>query len=393
MYTARFTVEVDAPPAPPTGLTAAPGDRRVDLAWNANTEPDLVGYRVHRSLGAGGPYQPVADTVLPAHPDTGLTNGVTYYYVVTALDDRFESAHSNEAAATPQAPGGLVAEVRFDPDHVPGECLLDDRCGRCRGDDDDDDDDHDDDHDRDHALNGGGHDDGCDDDDDHDHDWLSTLEPGALLPEGSGTNHGGGGGGPKVSCPEWLYATIELPRGHGPDEVDLLSVRLAGTVRADRRWSKRTDVDADGLRELRVRFGFHAVATLLVPGANVLTVSGRASSEEFAGQATLRVDEPRVDLDISPSKLTRSSKGQDVEAELRVAPCLDEDDVEVKSLRLNETVPVKRVVSSRRDKLIVKFDRAAVLGVLPDGERVEVRVSGTVGGQPFTARDHIRVTR
>jgi hypothetical protein len=55
-------------------------------------------------------------------------------------------------------------------------------------------------------------------------------------------------------------------------------------------------------------------------------------------------------------------------------------------------VPVKRVVSSSRDKLIVKFDRAAVLGVLPDGERVEVRVSGTVAGQAFTARDFIRVT-
>ena len=72
---------------------------------------------------------------------------------------------------------------------------------------------------------------------------------------------------------------------------------------------------------------------------------------------------------------------------------MDEDDIDVTSLRLNETVPVKRVVSSSRDKLIVKFDRAAVLGVLPDGERVEVRVSGTVRGQPFTARDHIRVTK
>jgi hypothetical protein len=491
MTTARFAVAVDEPPAPPTGLTAVPGDRRVDLTWNASPEPDVVGYRLYRGLTAGGPYAAVADTTEPLYPDTGLTNGVTYFYVVGARDARFESGPSNEAAATPQAPsGGLPAEVRFSPDVVAGECLLTHGCRPCDDhDDDDDDDDHDDDHDHDR-----GRDRDRDRDDHHDHDGrkaTSLLDSTAPSPGGAETQHGGGGGShakvrpvldcvvdnddstytalygtsnessqvvtipvgsgnrfspsprdrgqptqfvpgrtpyvegafavdfpggtlvwtldgrtataspssgrcsaspPEVTCPEWLYATIELPAGHDPREIGLGSVRLAGTVEADDRWWQKTDVDADGRKELKVRFRFREVASLLAPGPNVLAVSGRARDEEFVGEAVVTVTSPRVSLFVSPRKLTRSSQGQDVLAQLRVADCLDEDDVDLSSLRLDESVPVKRVVSSGHDKLIVKFDRAAVLGVLPNGERVEVRVSGTVAGQPFVARDVIRVT-
>jgi fibronectin type 3 domain-containing protein len=40
-----------------------------------------------------------------AYTDTGLVNGAPYYYVVTAVDlSTNESANSNEAPATPQAP-------------------------------------------------------------------------------------------------------------------------------------------------------------------------------------------------------------------------------------------------------------------------------------------------
>src|SRR5207237_989040 len=38
------------------------------------------------------------------YTDTGLTNGTTYFYVVTAVNGSGESGNSNQAIATPQPP-------------------------------------------------------------------------------------------------------------------------------------------------------------------------------------------------------------------------------------------------------------------------------------------------
>ena len=94
------------PPARPTGLVAAAGDRRVTLDWADNAEGDLTGYDVYRATAAGGPYTKLTSTRLTAsaYTDTGVTNGTSYYYVVTASDAAGnESAASGEASATPAA--------------------------------------------------------------------------------------------------------------------------------------------------------------------------------------------------------------------------------------------------------------------------------------------------
>ena len=59
---------------------------------------------MYRSATAGGPYTkvngPLAGT--SDYADTGLTNGASYYYVVTAVDNGSnESAYSSEATAIP----------------------------------------------------------------------------------------------------------------------------------------------------------------------------------------------------------------------------------------------------------------------------------------------------
>jgi len=91
-----------APPAAPTGLNATAGNAQVSLAWTAST--GATSYHVKRSTTNGGPYTQVATPTTPSDTDTGLTNGTTYYYVVSALNATGESANSAQASATPVAP-------------------------------------------------------------------------------------------------------------------------------------------------------------------------------------------------------------------------------------------------------------------------------------------------
>ena len=67
------------------------------------------GYNVYRSAASGGPlHQNHAEPVTwTSYPDTGLTNGTTAYYVVTALTAGGEGGSSNEASATPTVAFGL----------------------------------------------------------------------------------------------------------------------------------------------------------------------------------------------------------------------------------------------------------------------------------------------
>ncbi len=108
----------NGPPLAPTNLVATPGDGQASLVWSANGEPDIAGYDVYRSQTSGGPYSLVNTAALVttnAYTDTGLTNGTTYYWVVTAVDSGdLESGNSNEAAATPTASGDALHVAAID---------------------------------------------------------------------------------------------------------------------------------------------------------------------------------------------------------------------------------------------------------------------------------------
>lgn len=89
--------------APPTGLTATGSNAQVALSWTASS--GASGYNIYRSTTSGGPYTVIQSGVeSTTYTDTGVTNGTTYYYVVTAVNGSVESGYSNQAAATP---GGL----------------------------------------------------------------------------------------------------------------------------------------------------------------------------------------------------------------------------------------------------------------------------------------------
>jgi hypothetical protein len=83
----------------PTGLTATGGNMQVSLSWNASA--NASSYNVLRSLVNGGPYTQIVDIASTAFTDTGLTNGVTYYYVVQAVNSVGQSGNSPQVSATP----------------------------------------------------------------------------------------------------------------------------------------------------------------------------------------------------------------------------------------------------------------------------------------------------
>ncbi|MEW5691845.1 MAG: fibronectin type III domain-containing protein [Candidatus Hydrogenedentota bacterium] len=98
------TPTANGPPTPTSGLSATPGNQTVLLKWNKNTESDLAGYNVYRGLVSGGPYTKINGSLNSDtdYLDTTVSNGVTYYYVVTAVDTADnQSAYSSETSATP----------------------------------------------------------------------------------------------------------------------------------------------------------------------------------------------------------------------------------------------------------------------------------------------------
>jgi fibronectin type 3 domain-containing protein len=101
------------PPAMPTGLQATAGNAQVSLSWNASTS--ATSYNVKRSTVTGGPFSTsLASPTATNFVDTTVTNGTTYFYVVSAVNASGESANSAQANATPAGPTANVT-ITIDP--------------------------------------------------------------------------------------------------------------------------------------------------------------------------------------------------------------------------------------------------------------------------------------
>ncbi len=94
------------PPGVPSGLAAVANAEggSIDLAWNADAEPDVAGYVVYRRVDGGAPERVSggAPVKSPDWSDTKAAKGVRYRYSVAAVD-----ASGNESGRSAEVVEGL----------------------------------------------------------------------------------------------------------------------------------------------------------------------------------------------------------------------------------------------------------------------------------------------
>ena len=90
-------------PAVPEGLGAVPTPQSIELAWTRNTETDLGGYNIYRSVD-NSPFDKYASLVdVPTFSDSKIEAGKRYRYEISAVD-----LTGNESART--APVEAIAQ-------------------------------------------------------------------------------------------------------------------------------------------------------------------------------------------------------------------------------------------------------------------------------------------
>jgi hypothetical protein len=122
--TTYVTGEDHTPPPVPSGVTTITGDGVVWVLWNRMYGvPDLAGFRIWRgrdnieffliaTVGANA----------EEYADYDVTNGITYYYGITAFDDDGNESdasfdHDDFAFDTPRPEGTAIIYDSYDPDY------------------------------------------------------------------------------------------------------------------------------------------------------------------------------------------------------------------------------------------------------------------------------------
>lgn len=85
--------------SPPAGVIAVVSDNEIRLNWIGSIGADT--YSIKRSIKSGGPYITIAKNVQQSnYVDKRVKTGTVYYYVVTASNEKGESASSYQASAS-----------------------------------------------------------------------------------------------------------------------------------------------------------------------------------------------------------------------------------------------------------------------------------------------------
>ncbi|PKN01685.1 MAG: hypothetical protein CVU77_04030 [Elusimicrobia bacterium HGW-Elusimicrobia-1] len=110
-------IATNLPPAAPTGVAAAAGNRTAALSWLASPALDLKEYRISSNTvndfsDGGTTLAAVVSSATLTYDAAGLSNGVTYYFWIQAMDvSNLTGSTSTVVSALPviSPPSGLVA--------------------------------------------------------------------------------------------------------------------------------------------------------------------------------------------------------------------------------------------------------------------------------------------
>ncbi len=102
----RITEPIDdsLPPAAPSGLRVyAARDGQIGIEWRPNSEYDLIGYNIYRSINKPNRFVLLNFTRNTFFIDDSLEYDTTYYYRISAIDKlKRESPKSDYVSATPK---------------------------------------------------------------------------------------------------------------------------------------------------------------------------------------------------------------------------------------------------------------------------------------------------
>ncbi len=108
---ASIPITISQQSVAPSNLTVQDGNQQVILDWDDYAQPNFEGFHVYRGTASGGPYTRLTTSLITTSyfRDQTVTNGTTYYYVVTATQLGFsESGLSNQVQAAPQGSATTV---------------------------------------------------------------------------------------------------------------------------------------------------------------------------------------------------------------------------------------------------------------------------------------------
>jgi len=107
-----------------------------------------------------------------------------------------------------------------------------------------------------------------------------------------------------------------------------------------------------------------------------------------------------ADIEVTPRTLNLQAGGKYVSGRIELPAAFAPEEIDIATVRLQGTIPAVPGKETYEDadedgirELVAKFDRALFQAVLPQGEFIEVTITGIVRGRPFSGVDTIRTIR